>query len=260
VFKDATTKPTSTINFAEAGLAFADLKLNSVDAVSATIGNVSNTEIQHLDGVTSSIQTQLNGKAASENANLTGTPIAPTAAVDTNSTQLATTAYVVGQGYLKSSTATSTYAPLTSAALVTPTISRGVLTSSIETTSIFAASATGTLNYDVSSSSVVYYTSNASANFTLNFRGNLSTTLNSILSTGQSVTTVFLNTNGSTAYYPTAIQVDGAAVTVAGGTLRWQGGTAPTSGSASSVDSYSFTIIKTGNAAFTVFAAQIRFA
>jgi hypothetical protein len=259
-FKDATTKPTSTINFAEAGLAYADLKLNAIDAASATIGDVSNTELQYLNGVTSDIQTQLNNRSLIASPTFTGTPAAPTAAVDTNTTQIATTGYVVGQGYLKSSTATSTYAPLTSAALVTPTISRGVLTSAIETTSLFAASATGTLNYDVSSSSVVYYTSNSSANFTLNFRGNVSTTLNSILSTGQSVTTVFLNTNGSTAYYPTAIQVDGAAVTVAGGTLRWQGGTAPTSGSASSVDSYSFTIIKTGNAAFTVFAAQIRFA
>lgn len=44
---------------------------------------------------------------------LTGTPAAPTAAVDTNTTQLATTAYVVNQGYLKSATASSTY--LTSA-------------------------------------------------------------------------------------------------------------------------------------------------
>jgi hypothetical protein len=42
----------------------------------------------------------------------TGAPVAPTAAADTNTTQLATTAYVVGQGYLKSSTASSTYAPL----------------------------------------------------------------------------------------------------------------------------------------------------
>lgn len=43
----------------------------------------------------------------------TGTPTAPTAAVDTNTTQIATTAYVIGQGYLKSSTASSTYAPST---------------------------------------------------------------------------------------------------------------------------------------------------
>ena len=42
-----------------------------------------------------------------------GTLSAATAAVDTNTTQVATTAYVIGQGYLKSTTAASTY--LTSA-------------------------------------------------------------------------------------------------------------------------------------------------
>jgi hypothetical protein len=259
-FKDATTKPTSTINFAEAGLAYADLKLNAIDAASATIGDVSNTELQYLNGVTSDIQTQLNNRSLIASPTFTGTPAAPTAEVDTNTTQIATTGYVVGQGYLKSSTATSTYAPLTSAALVTPTISRGVFTASMEAVSVVAAAATGTLNYDVTSGTVVYYTSNASANFTLNFRANSGATLNSIMSTGQSLTAVFLNTNGTSAFYPTTIQVDGSAVTVAGGTLRWQGGTAPTLGNPSSVDAYTFTIIKTGNAAFTVFAAQTRFA
>lgn len=42
----------------------------------------------------------------------TGTPLAPTAAVDTNTTQIATTAYVIGQSYLKTTTASSTYAAL----------------------------------------------------------------------------------------------------------------------------------------------------
>ena len=45
---------------------------------------------------------------------LAGTPTAPTAAVDTNNTQVATTGYVIGQGYLKSATASSTYAPIAS--------------------------------------------------------------------------------------------------------------------------------------------------
>jgi hypothetical protein len=50
----------------------------------------------------------------SESPTLTGTPLSTTAAVDTNTTQIATTAFVVGQGYLKSSTASSTYAPIAS--------------------------------------------------------------------------------------------------------------------------------------------------
>jgi len=62
-FKDATTKPSGTVNFSGAGLTYADIKALSIDVTSATIGNVSNTELQYLDGVTSAIQTQLDAKA-----------------------------------------------------------------------------------------------------------------------------------------------------------------------------------------------------
>jgi hypothetical protein len=253
--KDITTKPTSTINFAEAGSGFATIKVGG-----AEIGSVTNTEIGYLSGVTSAIQTQINSKLASatasstyaplESPSLTGTPLAPTAAADTNTTQLATTAYVVGQGYLKSSTASSTYATLNSAALNKP-----VLTSAFETVTVSATAATGTVNVDLSTSAVKYYTSNASADWTFNFRGDGSTTLNSLLSNGQSATVAFLVTNGSTAYKPTVFQVDGSAVTP-----KWQGGTAPATGNASSIDSYTFTIIKTASATFTVLASQVKFA
>jgi hypothetical protein len=68
----------------------------------------------------------------------TGVPAAPTAAVDTNTTQVATTAYVVGQGYLKSATASSTYAPLASPALTgtptAPTATAGTSTTQLATT------------------------------------------------------------------------------------------------------------------------------
>jgi hypothetical protein len=74
------------------------------------------------------------------------------------------------------------------------------------------------------------------------------------MSTGESITAAFLVTQGSTAYYNSAVQIDGASVTP-----KWQGGTAPTVGNASGVDAYTYTIIKTGSAAFTVFAAQVQF-
>jgi len=260
-----TTKPTSTINFSEAGTVYADIVVDditadAITATSATIGDVSNTELQYLNNVTSNIQTQLDSKLASTTAastyaplaspTLTGTPLSTTAAADTNTTQIATTAYVVGQGYLKSSTASSTYAPLTAASLVRP-----VLTSAFETNSVSATAATGTVNVDLSTAAVHYYTANSAANWTFNFRGNSSTTLNSILSVGQSATVAFLATNGSTAYYPTAFQVDGVSVTP-----KWQGGSAPASGNASSIDAYTFTIIKTASATYTVIGSQVRFA
>jgi len=74
------------------------------------------------------------------------------------------------------------------------------------------------------------------------------------MSTGQAVTVVFLVTQGATAYYNNAFTIDGNSVTP-----KYQGGTAWTSGNASGIDAYSYTIVKTGSAAFTVFAAQTQF-
>ena len=124
-----------------------------------------------------------------------------------------------------------------------------------ELATVSATAATGTINFDVTTQSVLYYTTNASGNFTLNFRASSGTSLNTAMNTGDSVTVAFLNTNGGTAYYNSAVQVDGSSVTP-----KWQGGTAPTSGNASSIDIYVYTIVKTGSAAFTIAASQTRFA
>lgn len=129
------------------------------------------------------------------------------------------------------------------------------LSAAAETVTIEATAATGTVNFDVSTQSILYYTSNASANWTLNIRGDGSTTLNSIMATGQSVTVTHLVTQGGTAYYNSALTVDGTSVTP-----KWSGGTAPSAGNASSVDVYTYTLIKTGSASFTVFASQTRYA
>jgi hypothetical protein len=75
------------------------------------------------------------------------------------------------------------------------------------------------------------------------------------MSTGQSLSATFLVTNGSTAYYNSAVTIDGNSVTP-----KWQGGSAPTSGNASAVDSYTYVIVKTGSATFTVLASQTKFA
>lgn len=125
----------------------------------------------------------------------------------------------------------------------------------LETATISATAATGTIAYDVTTQAVLYYTSNASANWTVNFRGSSGTSLNTLMATGESLTVAFFVTQGATAYYNSAVQVDGSSVTP-----KYQGGTAWASGNASSIDAYTYTIIKTGNAAFTVFAAQTKFA
>ena len=122
-----------------------------------------------------------------------------------------------------------------------------------EDVNVVASAATGTINFDVSTASVWYYTSNATANHTLNFRYSSGTSLNTAMATGDAITLVWLNTNGSTAYYPSTIQIDGNAVTP-------KVPSAISAGNASAIDAYTFTIIKTASATFTVLETQTKFA
>jgi hypothetical protein len=163
------------------------------------------------------------------------------------------TAATAGTDYVAPGTATTFTATQTFSG--SSSTLAAVLTDAAEVVTISATAATGTINYDVTTQSVLYYTTDASANWTVNFRASSGTSLNTAMSTGQSVTVAFLVTQGATAYYNSAVQVDGASVVP-----KWQGGTAPAAGNASGIDAYTYTIVKTGNAAFTVFASQTRFA
>jgi len=124
-----------------------------------------------------------------------------------------------------------------------------------EVATVSATAATGTINYDITTQSVLYYTTNASGNFTVNFRGSSGTSLDTVMATGESMSATFMATNGSTAYYNSAVTIDGNAITP-----KWQGGSAPSSGNASAIDIYNYVIIKTGSATFTVLASQSKFA
>jgi len=122
-----------------------------------------------------------------------------------------------------------------------------------EDVNVVASAATGTINFDVSTASVWYYTSNATANHTLNFRYSSGTSLNTAMATGDAITLVWLNTNGATAYYPNVIQIDGTTVTP-------KVPAAISAGNATAIDAYTFTIIKTASATFTVLETQTKFA
>jgi len=163
------------------------------------------------------------------------------------------TAATAGTDYVAPGTVTSFTAAQTFSG--SSSVLASVFTNMAEVATVSATAATGTINYDITTQSVLYYTSNASANWTVNFRASSGTSLNTAMATGQSLTAAFLVTQGSTAYYNSAVQVDGSSVTP-----KWQGGTAPSAGNASSIDVYTYTIVKTGSAAFTVFASQTRFA
>lgn len=129
------------------------------------------------------------------------------------------------------------------------------LQQTIEKAAVVASAATGTINFDVLTQAVMHYTTNASANWTINLRANSSTTFESLLAANQSLTVAFISNQGTTAYYPNVFQIDGSTRTV-----RWQGGTAPTAGNASSVDMYVYTVMKTAANTYNVYGAQTRFA
>jgi len=128
------------------------------------------------------------------------------------------------------------------------------LVNSTEVVTVNASAATGTINYDVTTQSIVYYTVNASANWTVNFRASSGTALNTALATGRSVTVALMATQGATPYYNNVIQVDGNTITP-----KYQGGITWTGGNASGIDVYVYTIIKTASATFTVLASQTKF-
>ena len=134
-------------------------------------------------------------------------------------------------------------------------ITNPLVTGIRETITVSATASTGSINFDTLTQAILYYTTNATGNFQLNFRGNSGTTLNSLMSTGQSFSTTFMATQGGTAYYNTAVSVDGTSVTP-----KWQNGTAPSAGNVNSVDLYTYVIIKTAAATFSIFASQTKFA
>jgi hypothetical protein len=142
--------------------------------------------------------------------------------------------------------------------LTNKTLSGGSLSDAVvrgleEDINVVAAAATGTIDFDVETASIWYYTSDASADHTLNFRFSSSVSLDTSLAVGDAITLVWLNTNGATPYYPDVIQIDGNAVTP-------KVPAAITGGNASAIDAYSFTIIKTASATFTVLETQTKFA
>ena len=125
----------------------------------------------------------------------------------------------------------------------------------VEPANVVGAAPTSTTNFYLSSGAVQYYTANTANNWTLNFAFSSGTSLNTAMAVGDSMSCTMIVTNSITAYYPSAFTIDGTSVTP-----KWQGGSAPTSGDASALDSYTFVIIKTASATYTVLASQTKFA
>ena len=126
----------------------------------------------------------------------------------------------------------------------------------IETVTANATAINANTTIDVLDGAVSFYTANVAANWTLNVRANSTTRLDAVMGTNDSMTIAYLATQlGSNTFYQSAMQIDGTAVTP-----KFQGGTAPSAGNATSIDLYAFTIVKTAANTYTVLGSQTQYA
>ena len=203
------------------------------------------------------------GTASSISGGAAGEVVYQTGANTTGFTGVGTTGQVLTSNGTSAPTwSTLSYPSLSSAQTWTATQTfngssstfSAVMLNVAETVNVVGSAPSSTTNFYVQSGSVQYYTTNAANNWTLNIAFSSGTSLNSAMSTGQSMTIAMLATQGSTAYYNSAVTIDGTSVTP-----YWQGGSAPTKGNASGIDVYTYTVIKTGSATYTVLASQTQF-
>jgi hypothetical protein len=237
-FKDATTKPTSTINLAEDGASYASIVVGG-----ATIGSVTNTEIGYLSGVTSAIQTQLNAKAALASPTFTGNVVLPSTTVigDVDATELGHLNGVSSniQTQLDAKAAAASYAALSGAAFT-----GNVQLQEVSETVVDVTLSSNVATLDWTAGNIYYIATAPSAAMTFNVT-NVPTTVSRIMTIN-----VFV-TQGSTGYIPSTFQIGGV-----GQTIRWPAGTAPTPTSSSGkIDIFSFTMQRTSGGAWIVYGA-----
>ena len=221
---------------------------NTGDSVTATMLNNSVNNATFASGAVDGVTTQLSGGAVIvKDGGITASKLSTGGPTWTSGGALTATSI---QNSPIGSTTPSTGAFTTLSATGTTSIYE-----TIEKATLRGTALTSTVNLNTLDGAVFYYTANATANWTLNVRGDGSNSLNTVMAVNDSISFVVMATQGSTAYYQSAMQIDTSSVTP-----KWAGGTAPTAGNANSIDVYAFTIIKTASATFTVLASQTKFA
>ena len=120
---------------------------------------------------------------------------------------------------------------------------------------ISTASATILAKVSTNDGTVYYQTADMTSDVAVNVQADGVELFDSIINVNESMTVVFLFTNGSTAYINNAFQIDGIVQTI-----KWNGGSAPTAGTTNAIDVYSYTIIKTAANTYTVLGSFSSFA
>jgi hypothetical protein len=212
--------------------------------VMADLGDIAMTSVTSSGNIAG---TNINGSAVISTGNVSGTNLVATS--DTVDIQGSSPAIIATNG-------TNTDLTLTPNGYGLVTFNGGGKIQQLaEKVNTSATAATGTINFDAIDGAVQNFTSNASANWTFNLRGNSTVTLDTLLDDGESITVAHIVPQAATAYYANVVQIDGSTVTPV-----WQGGAAPTEGTASSSDVYTYTAIKTAANTYTVLASLTAFA
>lgn len=230
----------------------AGFTFNKASNILSVPGNVVSTGIYDGDG--GGLSNIAGANVTGTVANATNATIAGTATYATSAGS-ATTATSAGSATTAGTVTTAAQPNITSVGTLSSLSVNGnvniTATTSIqqakEKVTVTATSATGTIDYNILDQAILYYTSNSSNNFVLNVRGNATTTLDTVMSTGESMTFTFINTNAGLPYYLTGIEIDSFSRTI-----NWIDGSAPTTGSPNSLDVYGFNVIKIGANSYTI--------
>lgn len=192
---------------------------------------------------TAFVQDAISTKANLASPTFTGTPLAPTAAGGTNTTQIATTAYVQTEVSSKANSASPTFTGTITADSLTVT-GTAIFQEVIEDV-VDVAHSSNALTLDYTSGNVFFMATAFSASATINIT-------NAPTTDGRVFSVTLFATQGATGYNPTAININGTA-----GTIRWAGGITPTpTSTAGKIDIYTFTLIRRGGS-WTVLSSAV---
>ena len=220
-FEDATTKPTSTVNFAEAGLSFANIQ-----AEDAAFQNVT------LAALTSTGSATFNGGTTFTGANNTVTGSATVNGLLTLNGTVAGAPTFTGNPTFTG----------------TPAFTGGVRIQELLEDIVDVSQSANAVTLDYTLGNVFWVTNSFTGNFTVNVT-NAGTTDGRVFTVNKFVTQT------ASGVIPTTLNVNGT-----GTTIKWAGGTTPTATSTSGkIDIFSFTIIRRSSSYVALGAANLNF-